>query len=423
MSWFDRFDPSTPQGMQLAGLLGGLNAMGAGLLQAGAPRPVGQPGPTLGDAFGAFGQGQQRGMMTAKAQRDLQAMQAFGQALAPDADPAKLSPSAAALRASIPENMRGVIGALPSDMQAQTVAQLMTRKTNPKDNLMEVNGTIVDVSSGQPRPLMRVPRIMDPEEEAQQRRIRAAGATRVDMRLPAAESEFEKNYGKGLADQALKVLQDADKATATQMTLSRMQELLPQITAGRLGPALTTITGFAQAVGMSPESLERMGLPKSATSNEMFQMLAAKLTAANIGGEGGVPAANFSNADMEFVKQMEANLSRRPETIGLALEARQKIAERSVEAAQSWNAARADGKTFDRWQQEWKRYVNANPLFGGSEWRPAAAGMATPARPGLQAEPPPNPAAPARIMSPQQYQALPSGTQFIAPDGSVRVKP
>jgi hypothetical protein len=362
-------------------------------------------------------------MMTAKAQRDLQAMQAFGQALAPDADLAKLSPSAAALRASIPENMRGVIGALPSDMQAQTVAKLMTRKTNPKDNLMEVNGTIVDVSSGQPRPLMRVPRIMDPEEEAQQRRIRAASATRVDMRLPAAESEFEKNYGKGLADQALKVLQDADKATATQMTLSRMQELLPQITAGRLGPALTTITGFAQAVGMSPESLERMGLPKSATSNEMFQMLAAKLTAANIGGEGGVPAANFSNADMEFVKQMEANLSRRPETIGLALEARQKIAERSVEAAQSWNAARADGKTFDRWQQEWKRYVNANPLFAGSEWRPAAAGMATPARPGLQAEPPPNPAAPARIMSPQQYQALPSGTQFIAPDGSVRVKP
>lgn len=419
MAWYDNFDPSTPGGMQLAGLLGGLNSMGAGLMQAGQMRPVGTAGPTFGDAVGAFGQGQQRGLLGAKQQRDMRAMQAFGEALSPDADEANMSPSTKALRDSVPAQMRPILGALPSDMQTQVMSQLMTRKTNPKDNLQVVGRFIYDVSSGQPKVVAEAPDTVSAERHMQNMRERAAGRSQVSVNMPQAQTEFEKDYGKGLAGQALEVLKGADKAFGTISSLDRMEELLPQITAGKFGPALTTITGFAQAVGMSPESLERLGLPKSATPNEMFNMLAAKMVAANIGGEGGVPAANFSNADMTFVKQMEAGLSSRPETIGQAIAARRKVAERSIEAAESWNAARAEGKTYDKWQGDWRKYVNATPLFGGSEWRPATT--ATPARMGVQAEPPPNP--PQKITTPQQYQMLPKGAMFIAPDGTTRQKP
>lgn len=419
MAWYDNLDPTSPTGMQFAGLLGGLNAMGAGLMQAGQMRPVGTPGPTFADALGAFGQGQQRGLLGAKQQRDMKAMQMFGEALAPDADEATMAPTTKALRDSVPASMRPILGALPSDMQTQVMTSLMTKKTNPKDNLQVVGRFIYDVSSGQPKVVAEAPDTVSAERHMQNLRERAAGASRVAVNMPRAETEFEREYGKGLSGQALEVLKSADKAYGTIGSLDRMEELLPQITAGKFGPALTTITGFAQAVGMSPETLERLGLPKSATPNEMFNMLASKMVAANIGGEGGVPAANFSNADMAFVKQMEAGLSSRPETIGMAIAARRKVAERSIEAAESWNAARAEGKTYDKWQSDWRRYVNANPLFAGSEWRPAAA--ATPVRSGVQAEPPPNP--PQKITTPQQFQMLPKGALFIAPDGTTRQKP
>jgi hypothetical protein len=419
MAWYDRLDPTTANGMQLSGLLGGLNAMGAGLMQAGQMRPLGTPAPTFADALGAFGHGQQRGLLGAKQQRDMKAMQAFGAALAPDADEATMDPATLAIRNAVPANMRPILAAMPSDMQTQTMGSLLTRKTNPKDNLMEVGGSIYDVSSGKPVFLERASKLLSPDEVAQQRMIRAAGAPRMSVNMPRAETEFEREYGKGLSGMALEILKGADKAFSTISTLDRMEELLPQITAGKFGPALMTLTGFGQAMGISPENLKRLGLPESATPNELFNMLAAKTVAANIGGEGGVPAANFSNADMAFVKQMEAGLSSRPETIGMAIAARRKVAERSIEAAESWNAARAEGKTYDKWQSDWRRYVNANPLFAGSEWRPAAA--ATPARSGVQAEPPPNP--PPRITSPQQFQMLPSGAVFIAPDGTTRQKP
>lgn len=428
-SWYGLLDPTTPGGMQGAGLFSGLGALGAGLMQAGQMRPVGQPGPTIADAFNAFGAGRQQGLMGARNARNMSAMGAWDEAFSPDANPDTMNPQAKALRDTVPENMRGLIGALPDDARTQVVSQLLTRKTNPKDNLQVVGRFIYDVSSGKPVMVQEAPDTVSAERHAQVLRERAAGASRVAVTMPVAETEFEKNYGKGLAGQALDVLTQADKATGTQNTIARMQELLPQITAGRFGPAATSITSFAEALGVSPQYLKGLGLPESAKANELFEMLSNKLTASNIGGEGGVPAANFSNADMQFIRQMEANLSRRPGTIATALKARQKVAERTVEAANSWNEARANRVPFDKWQAQWRQYVNANPLFGGSEWRETTptgsggGGRSTMGPGGVgTAEPPPGAALP-RVTTVDEYARLPSGTQFIAPDGTERRKP
>jgi hypothetical protein len=138
MAWLegllDSFDPNNPRGMQMAGLLGGLGAMGAGLSAAGAPRPVGQPGPSMADAFGAYGQGQQRAVMGAyqnaqmQRQQQRQALLAEAQSNKPDE---QISPPARAMRAALstlPESVRALAD---PDQLPQLTVQRETQRQRP----------------------------------------------------------------------------------------------------------------------------------------------------------------------------------------------------------------------------------------------------------------------------------------------------
>lgn len=138
MAWFegllDGLDPNSPRGMQMAGLLGGLSAMGAGLSAAGAPRPVGQPGPSMADAFGAYGQGQQRGLMGAFQNAQMQRQQSRAALLAeaqsnkPDD---QISPQARAMRSALstlPENVRALAD---PDQLPQLTVQRETQRQRP----------------------------------------------------------------------------------------------------------------------------------------------------------------------------------------------------------------------------------------------------------------------------------------------------
>lgn len=138
MSWIDgilgRFDPTTPQGMQLQGLLGGLGAMGQGLAAAGAPRPLGQPGPGMADAFGAFGQGQQRAFAGAYQNADMaRRMARQGDlAAATSAKPdEELTPTQRTLRSALstlPENVRSLAD---PDQLGGLVVQRETQRQRP----------------------------------------------------------------------------------------------------------------------------------------------------------------------------------------------------------------------------------------------------------------------------------------------------
>jgi hypothetical protein len=85
----------------------------------------------------------------------------------------------------------------------------------------------------------------------------------------------------------------------------------------------------------------------------------------------------------------------------------------------------------------WKQYADANPIFKPGDkdftlndertsWRDHFSGKQKPATP-----PPPSPAAPAgkpagqpaKVTSDADYNALPSGTMFVGPDGKTRRKP
>lgn len=204
INWGGLLDPTTREGMAAAGLFGGLQSMGAALMQAGAPRPLGQPGPTLGDAFGAFGQGQQQGYARAKAQRDAMGMAAWDEAFSPNADPTKLSVTAAALRNSVPENMRAVFGALPTDMRAQVMGQLLTRKTNPKDRYGAVGRFVVDYSGEKPVIAAEMPDTVSAARHAQDLETSAARASRTTVNLPP-------NIQVGSIPQDYQLVRDGDK--------------------------------------------------------------------------------------------------------------------------------------------------------------------------------------------------------------------
>lgn len=171
MSWFDRFDPSTPQGMQLAGLLGGFNALGAGLLQAGAPRPVGQPGPTLADAFGAFGQGQQRGLQGAMQTQQL-GQQMRQQAAWRDAASGRpTTPEGRALFESVPEGRRAAIFQMGPQMGMEALKGLVTQRpvaVSPGQTLVGLDG-----------PGQRVP--YTPEDFAYRQAGRSVQSVSVDQ--------------------------------------------------------------------------------------------------------------------------------------------------------------------------------------------------------------------------------------------------
>ena len=180
-------DPSTAQGMQNAGTFGGLQALGAALAAAGQMRPVGQPGPSLADAFTAYGTGRRQGLLGAQQNAQMARQQARQGLLSEARDANKpdeaLSPQALAMRKalfSLPEGVR----ALADDEQ---LPQLAIKKGTEGVRPMTAaelaaggykRGSVVMVNdfTGAPN-VVQASDVMSPEAEAQ--RLRVAAASRA----------------------------------------------------------------------------------------------------------------------------------------------------------------------------------------------------------------------------------------------------
>jgi hypothetical protein len=184
MAWYDKLDPSSAGGAQLAGLFSGLGQLGAGLMQAGQMRPIGQPGPTLADAFGGFGQGRQAGLMSAMQQSQIQKMQArqalFAEAQSDKPDDA-ISAQARAIRqglASLPEEARPFVGADEAGSLLVDRAKTRTRQLTAEELAAGGYrpGSVVYTNDWTGAPsVVQQPDTMSPEAEAQRLRISAAG--------------------------------------------------------------------------------------------------------------------------------------------------------------------------------------------------------------------------------------------------------
>lgn len=186
MGFFDNLfaDPYSTQGIQNAGLFGGLQALGAGLAQAGQMRPVGQPGPSLGDAFLAYGRGNQAGLLGAyqqsKMNADMRRRGLLSEAMSDKPDD-QITPEVRQIRvalSSLPPEIRALAG--PDELPGLAIKRGTERMRPMTAEELRAGGfrpgsvVMVNDFTGAPN-VVQQSQLLDPAEEAQKIRISAAG--------------------------------------------------------------------------------------------------------------------------------------------------------------------------------------------------------------------------------------------------------
>ncbi len=129
---------------------------------------------------------------------------------------------------------------------------------------------------------------------------------------------------------------------------------------GPLAPAMQTIQSLAEELGIPVD-------PGRLASGDQIARLSKEMAMGKI-GIGGIPAQNFSNADLEFVRRSVANLSSTAPSIMLALNLAEMKAQRQMELAREWYSGRyTKYRSFAEFQMWADEYNEQNPLFAYSD--------------------------------------------------------
>lgn len=180
--------------------------------------------------------------------------------------------------------------------------------------------------------------------------------------IQQGQSKFEQDYGAGLAKEALGVVESGDKAVGDVQNVQLLRGLLNNIKTGKLTPAQSTIGAWAQSVGIDPKTFGiDSNLPATA---EAATSLINKFALSNIGAQsGGIPANNFSEADRKFILQLVPNLRNRPEANELILDAKERMAQISIEKADKWAAAREAGMSYEKFNNQFRKELASRNVF------------------------------------------------------------
>jgi hypothetical protein len=194
-----------------------------------------------------------------------------------------------------------------------------------------------------------------------QTKLKEAGkpVTTIDQRAP---DEFEKEYGQGMGKRALSVIASGDKAATDIQNIGLLNRLLTDIQTGKLAQTGATIGSWMQSVGLDPAMIRiNPALPATA---EAATALINKFTLGSIGGEGGMPANNFSNTDRDFITRIQPSLANRPEANQILLEAKAREAQLSIERADKWAEARENKIPYEKFERQWRKELSQRNVFG-----------------------------------------------------------
>jgi hypothetical protein len=201
------------------------------------------------------------------------------------------------------------------------------------------------------------------------------GGQTISMTLPPSEKQFDVKYGGGQGEAAVDLEKMAEKAHGTIDTTNKMMDYAQRWVkgGGQLGKAANIqifTSALMQAVGLKPEAL---GLPKDAGPAQALQAIANTFVLSKIGGEGGMPANNFSNADREFLQATKPNVVQTPEGFILTLMLERGAARRAVvrdEMLQDELDAFPDDesqKAYRSFRRKWRAYVASTPAWTPEE--------------------------------------------------------
>lgn len=288
----------------------------------------------------------------------------------------------------------GQSNSLGNALQSLALMQEMRRKQamSPDDYLKTINNQLVDIRTGevvgdyrdpsaQKRDLFTVKEgdeevtyYGDKNDPTTWSRFSTAPrykppSTTVNIEGDKVESEFSKTFGRTMGEQAANIYAESDRAVNQLSRMDRLEALADQWeqSGGSLGPLATTqenAAAWAQAVGLDPASL---GLPEDAGPAQAIRALSNEMALGKIGGEDGMPANNFSDADRRFIQSTVPQITDTPEGLRLKIEVTRRGAERAREKELMWAEAEAQGKTYREFRREWNDYVQNNPIFSEDE--------------------------------------------------------
>jgi hypothetical protein len=185
------------------------------------------------------------------------------------------------------------------------------------------------------------------------------------------ETAFGQAFGKGEGEAASALANDVGSAAASQLQqLDALKSAVAALQAaggdtGALAKIGLQATQIAQGLGLDPAAL---GLPANAGPAETINAISNRLAmeARNPAGGAGMPGA-MSDADRAFLSQTVPNLGDSPQGMAMKVDIAAKAAARKAEMSAAWNAYPDQTQAgWSKFKQDWKKYTDANPLFGAS---------------------------------------------------------
>ena len=252
-----------------------------------------------------------------------------------------------------------------------------------------------------------------------QQELRRAGATNVN--IDRGETKYDEEMGKQHAQLNKEIIDGARDARRKLAVLGRMETILsdPNIYTGAGANLVLQAKRMAKAMGFDvgdlsgPEAL-------TAISNQFA------LELRNPSGGAGMPGA-LSDKDREFLQQSVPGLERTPGGNRLIIDYMRRMAERSIQVDKLRRDYVRQHKRLDEgFYDILAEWSEANPVFTQADEAAVAQVLGGGGQGGASAPsqvPQQGQGRPVQVRTEEDYRLLPSGTMYIAPDGTVRRKP
>ena len=178
------------------------------------------------------------------------------------------------------------------------------------------------------------------------------------------ETEEAKEVGKFFGAQYADIQKAGMQAQQKINNLERLDQLLTGITTGALTPTITSITSYAESLGIKIDPKLGAKQAAEALSNELA------LQARNPAGGAGMPGA-MSDADRQFLQNIVPGLSKSAEGNRLIIETTRRLAQRDRDVARlAAEYRKKNGGMNEGFYEVLQQFATTNPLFAGM--RPAA---------------------------------------------------
>jgi hypothetical protein len=154
-----------------------------------------------------------------------------------------------------------------------------------------------------------------------------------NINMPAVETEYNKTFGKGIAEQDLALKNIAEGAKSTVNNIANQKKILESgnFFSGKAANIQSDLAGYGTALGV----VGKTGQEKAANTQSLISG-GAGVTLDNIKGSGLGAGQGFTDKDLQFLQDAKSfKITWNKENIARALDLQERAA---IEGAKKWNA-------------------------------------------------------------------------------------